>query len=85
MKAISRLPVEVPRAQRAEEAAQRLRELADELEQDSSVRGILVIIDSSSSEADRFRTINTGVLKASRERAVWALLRVKHWLVSAGT
>lgn len=82
---LARLPIEVPRTQRAEEAAQRLRELADELDKDANVRGILVIIDSSTPEADHFRTVNTGVLKASRERAFWALARIQHWMMSVGT
>lgn len=69
----------------ASETAAKLRELADELEFDESVRGVFVIIDSSTTEADNFRTAHTGVLQSSRERAVWALLRVKQWMVSSAT
>jgi len=63
------------------EVSVRLRELADELD-GGGAHGVMVIIDDSTPERERFRTVHVGNLQDSRERALWALSRVKHFLVS---
>lgn len=79
------LPVRVSREQYASEAAERLRSLAAEIDGDPDVRGLMVIVDRSSPDGDNLRTVNTGILKQSRERAFWVVSRIRNWMVSRDT
>lgn len=75
---VVKLPQRPRPASDAEQGAKLLRKLAAEIDGDSSVRGVMAIVDRSTSSGDDISIEPSGILRRSRERACWVVSRVLH-------
>lgn len=75
---VRRGPWNVIRGQDGSDSSNTLRDLADKLDQDHAVRGVIVIIDKG---GDDIELVATGRYLRAKERIAVALHKVAHWII----
>lgn len=80
--AVKRGPLEIVRNGDVLDTANRLRELADRVERDANISGVVAVVYSRTGGEERVRLFRTGALRRMRQIAAWAMMKGMEGILS---